>query len=157
MRVLTRNRIALIGVLVAIFGLLLSIEYYRASIDYWLEKREPLTVGLNSITLYCKNGGKLDGDFKLKLRFVNASFSNSTAKPYTYIDNSTVSFRFLLHSDESNEKRVYFTIHNETNGFSLELSADKTNIFGIEKLNPMYPVELRYEWNEQQNEYVLIE
>ena len=154
---LTRKAIALIGLIIGIIGLFVTIEYYRASIDYWLEKRETFVVGLNSITIYCKNGGKLDGDFKLKLRFVNASFSNQTTKPYTQVDNSTVKIRFLLHEDESNQKTVYFTIHEKVNGFSIKLSAGKTNFFGVEKLNPMYPTKLEYKWNEQENIFVLIE
>ena len=153
---LSKKSIALLGLVVAAIGVLLTLAVAQPSVDYWLEKPNTFTTGLNSITFYCKNAGKLDGHFKLKLHFVNASFSNKTAKPYTQVDNSTVRFPFLLHEDESTEKRVYFTIHDETQGFSIKLSAGKTNFWGIEKLNPIYPIELRYEWNEQQNEYVLI-
>lgn len=154
---LTRKTISLLLLFVAIIGLLLTIEKTRASIDYWLQKRQTFTVGLNSITIYCKNGGKIDGDFKLKLRFVNASFSNQTAKPYTQVDNSTVKMRFLLHEGESNQKTVYFTTHNNVSGFSIKLSMEKTNFFGIEKPNPMYPTKLQYKWNEQEITFVLIE
>lgn len=154
---ISRKTIAIIGLVITIIGLLVTIAYYQASIDYWLEKPETFTLGLNSITIYCKNGGKIDGDFKLKLRFVNASFSTKTAKPYTQVDNSTMKTRFLLHEGESNQKTVYFTTHNNVSGFSIKLSMEKTNFFGIEKPNPMYPTKLEYEWNEQENIFVLIE
>lgn len=75
------KHIALMALCVSIFGVWLTMQVTQASIDFWIEKRDSLTKGMNSITIYCKNGGDIDGDFYLKLTFVNASFSNQTAKP----------------------------------------------------------------------------
>lgn len=148
---LTKKHIALGALIVAIIGLWWGIETTQASIDYWLEKRETFSKGLNSITIYCKNGGETDGDFRLVLTFVNASFSNQTEKPYVQVDNSTAKFRFLLHKDETNQKRVYFTIHENVERFSIQLSFEK--ISPILKPNPMYPTALEYKWNEEGHNY----
>jgi len=140
--------IALAGVIVAIVALWWGIESTRASIDFWMEKEETFTKGLNSITIYCKNGGETDGEFYLVLTFVNASFSNQTALPYSQVDNSTVKFRFLLHKGESNQKALHFYV-NETDRFSIQLSLEKLSFFDVLKPNPMYPTELEYDWNEE--------
>ena len=147
--------IALGALVVSIIALWWGVETTQPSIDYWLQKPETFSVGLNSIIIYCKNGGATDGSFRLVLHFINVSFSNQTAQPYTLADNSTVKFRFLLHKGESNQKRVYFTIHENVDGFSIELSLEKISTFL--KPNPMYPRALEYKWNEQENIFVLVE
>jgi len=153
---LTKTQIALLALIVSVFGLYWTIQITQASIDYWLEKPEAFTADFNSISVYCKNGGETDGDFNLIVTFVNASFSNRTVKPYTQVDNSTAKFRFLLHKGESNQKIVYFTIHENVEGFLIQLSAEKSNFYDIVKLNPMYPTKLEYRWNEQEKRFVLI-
>jgi hypothetical protein len=47
--------------------------------------------------------------------------SYRTTKPYTRVDDSTVKFNFLLHEGEDNQKIVWFTIHDNVKGFSIEL------------------------------------
>ena len=139
--------IALVALIVSIFGLWWAIETTQASIDYWIEKQETFAKGLNSITIRCSNGGEADGDFYLKLKFANASFSNQTEKPYLLVDNSTVKCRFGLHKGESNLKRVYFSIHENVRSFSIQLSLIKISYFL--KSNRVYPTQLKYEWNEE--------
>lgn len=147
--------IALGGLVVSIFAAWLTVQTIQASIDYWLEKPETLTKGLNSITIYCKNGGgELDGDFYLVLTFANASFSNQTTQPYTQVDSATVKFRFLLHKGESNQKVVYFLVNENVDRFSISLSLKKMNYFDILKPNPMYPTFLSYEWVEEADHFV---
>ena len=149
---LTRTHIALGALIVAIIGLGWGIGTTQPSIDYWLKEREIFTKGLNSITIYCKNGGESDGDFYLKLEFVNASFSNQTEKPYAQVDSSTVKIRFLLHKGESSQKTIYFTIHENVNFFYMKLKCEKISL--ILKSNPMYPTELYYSWLEEENTFL---
>lgn len=139
--------IAFGGLVVSIFAAWLTVQTIQASIDYWLEKPESLTRGVNSITVYCRNGGgELDGDFYLVLTFVNASFSNQTTQPYTQVDSATVKFRFLLHKGGSNHKMVYFSVNENVERFSISLSLKKKNYFGMLKPNSIYPNSLSYEW-----------
>jgi len=147
--------IALAALIVSIFGVYLTVQTIQASIDYWLEKRDSFTKDINSITIYCKNGGQIDGDFYLVLTFVNASFSNQTAKPYAQVDNATVKFRFLLHKGDSNQKLVYFSVNENMDKFSISISLEKMNFFDMLKPNQMYPTSLNYEWDEETNQYVL--
>lgn len=141
--------IALAALIVSIASLGWYIETTRASIDFWMEKPQTFTRGLNSIIVYCKNGGKTDGDFYLVLTFNNASFSNQTELPYLQVDNSTVKCRFLLHTGESNQKKIYFYVNATVDRFSIQLSLEKINFFDFLKPNPMYPTTLEYEWNEE--------
>ena len=145
---LKKKYILLVGLCVSIFMAWLTVQTVQASIDYWLEKPETLTGGINSITIYCKNGaGELDGDFYLVLTFTNASFSNKTAQPYAQIDPATVKFRFLLHKGGSNHKVVYFLANENVDKFSISLSLKKRNFFDILKPNAIYPTSLSYEWD----------
>ena len=139
--------IALAALLVSIIALWWGIETTQASIDYWMDKQETFGKGLNSVTIRCKNGGEADGDFYLKLEFVNATFSNQTEKPYAQVDNSTVKCRFGLHKGESNSKQVYFLVDEHATSFFIKLSLEKITFFL--KSNSMYPTELRYDWNEE--------
>ena len=152
---LTKKHIALVGLALSLFMGWWAVETTEASIDYWLENRETFTKGLNSVTIYCKNGGGADGKFRLRLTFVNASFSNQTKKPYIQVDNSTVKIPFLLHKGESNQKRVYFTTNENVDEFSMKLSCIKISLFL--KSNPRYPRELRYEWNEEARNFCCID
>jgi hypothetical protein len=140
--------IALGALLVSILALGWGIETTRASIDYWMDTPQAFSKGLNTITIYCKNGGGTDGNFYLDLRFVNASFSNQTLQPYSRTDDSTTRFPFLLHKGESYQKSVYFLV-NETESFSLQLSYAKMSSFDVSKSNPLYATALEYEWNQQ--------
>lgn len=150
--------IALGGLIVSIFAAWLTVLTIRPSIDFWLQKPETLTKGVNSITIYCKNGGgELDGDFYLKLTFANASFSNQTAHPYTQVNSTIVKFRFLLHKGESNQKVVYFSVNENVDKFSISLSLKKLNYFDPLKPNPMYPTLLSYEWKEETDCFQCIE
>jgi hypothetical protein len=143
--------IAVVSILVAILSLFVTILVFRASVDYWLEDRNFIK-GSNTVTLYCKNGGGMDGDFNLVLTLTNATFSNQTAQPYVQVGNSTVEFRFVLHKGDSNQKAVSFVV-NETEQFSLSLSIQGNSFwdFLLLKGNPTYPTYLKYQWNEQQN------
>lgn len=154
MRYLTKKQIALLGLGLSIIVFWWTIQTTQASVDYWLEKPETFKAGLNSITVYCKNGGQADGDFTLILHFVNASFSKQTAQPYIQVDDSTIKSRFLLHKGESNQKTIYFTTHEKVNSFSINLNAEKTNFYDVIKLNAIYPTELEYVWNKQENIFV---
>lgn len=147
--------IALAALIVSIFGIYLTVQTIQASIDYWSEKRDSFTKGMNSITIYCRNGGQIDGDFYLVLTFVNASFSNQTATPYAQVDTTTVKVRFLLHKGDSNQKLVYFSVNENTDKFSISISLEKMNFFDMLKPNQMYPTSLNYEWDEKTNQYVL--
>lgn len=149
--------IALAALCISIIGLWWAIETTRASIDYWLEKPQTFTKGLNSITIYCRNGGETDGDFYLVLTFVNASFSNQTAQPYAQVDNSTVKCRFLLHKGESHQKTIYFYTNETEDKFSIQLSLEKLNWYDVLKPNPIYPTELEYEWNEETKNFCCID
>ncbi len=156
----TKTQIALVGLFLTIIGLIFTALTIQASVDYYLQNPPPnsFTVGLNSITIHSKNGGgQLDGDFILILTFVNASFSNETSKPYTIVDDSTVKFRYILHQSESAEKKVYFVIHENVKGFTIELSLEKTNFYDLLKANGLYPTKLQYIWNEQESLFILVE
>jgi len=147
--------IALAALVISIIGLWWGIDSTQASIDYWLQKPPTLTAGENSITMYCKNGGQADGSFNLVLHFVNASFSNQTTMPYTVVDNSTMKCGFTLHKDESNQKKVYFTIHENVTSLSIELSLEKRSTFL--KQNRMYPTALEYKWDEEKGVFAVVE
>ena len=145
--------ITLAGLIISAISVTWYIGITQPSIDYWLEKPQPFIRGLNSITIYCKNGGESDGDFCLVVTFINASFSNQTEQPYLQVDNTTVKIRFLLHKMEQNEKKIYFYVNETVETFSIHLSLEKINWYDILKPNPRYPTELEYEWNEAVKEF----
>ena len=152
--------IAILTLIVISIGAWWGIQSIQASIDYWLEKPDSFVKGTfpNSIHVYCENGGQTDGDFYLIVTFINASFSNQTAKPYTQVDDSTVSFRFLLHKDDPRQEPiVYFTIHENVEGFSVQLSLEKANPLAPMSINPRYPTSLQYQWNDQTKNFRVIE
>ena len=152
---LKMKHIALAALAVSIFGLWWGIDSTQPSIDYWLQKPPTFIAGVNSITMYCRNGGQTDGSFDLVLHFVNASFSNQTTMPYTQVDNSTVKFGFTLHKDKSNQKQVYFTTHENVTILSIELSLEKRSTFL--KQNRIYPTLLEYKWDEEKGAFALVE
>jgi hypothetical protein len=102
-----KKHVVLASLILALFLGWLIIETTEASIDYWMEKREVYTKGLNSITLYCKNVGASDGDFKLKLEFFNPSSLKETELPYIEVNDSTVEVSFLLHKGESKQETIF--------------------------------------------------
>lgn len=125
----------------------------QASVDYWLENLSIFMMGQNSVTIYCKNGGGMDGDFSLVVTFTNASFSDRTALPYLKVDNSTVKVRFLLHKGESNNKQIYFLVNAIVREFSIRLTFEKTNLADALKGNPIYSNLLTSKWNATTNEF----
>jgi thiamine pyrophosphokinase len=139
---------------VAIIVALATIQSTQASIDFWLEKPATLVRGVNHITVYCRNGGGMDGDFNLVVTFTNASFSSQTEMPYSQVDNSTVKLKFVLHKGDSGEKIVYFSVE-ETAGFSVKATLERTNFlqFLFLKANDIFPTELRYQWNAENSSY----
>jgi len=151
------KQIALVALLISIIPIYLTVQAIQASIDFWLEKKESFTTGTSSITIYCKNGGEIDGDFYLVVTFFNAAFSNQTAKPFVYVDNTTAKFPFVLHKGESSEKSLNFSVGENTNEFSITLSLEKMNLLSILKANAMYPNELHYGWDASTSQFVLIE
>lgn len=151
---INKTHIALASLILATFIAWWTIETTEASIDYWMEKRESFSKGLNSITIYCKNWGESDGDFELKLEFINAYFSNQTEMPYRQVDESTVEVRFLLHKSESHQKKIYFTIPDDTKSFIIKLDCEKISPFL--KSNPMFPTELMFSWYNDGNVFYRI-
>jgi len=147
--------ITIAGVVIAFAALWVSIQTNQASIDYWMEKKQTFTEGLGWFTVYCKNGGGMDGDFNLVLTFTNVTFSNQTELPYAVVDNSTVKFRYVLHKGESAQKTIYFSI-NQAESFSLALSLEKISFWDMLKPNGMYPNSLEYHWNEQEKNFAVI-
>ncbi len=140
--------ITVVSMAVAIIVALATIQSTQASIDYWLDKPDALARGLNRITVHCKNGGGMDGDFNLILTFTNASISNQTEEPYTKVDNSTLKLKFVLHKDDTTEQTVYFAVDNVV-GFSVKLTLERTNYlqFLFLKANSLFPTRLDYCWD----------
>lgn len=155
----SKKTIAIVALIISVIPIYLTIQAIQASADYWLEEKTAFyKFGDYSIKIYCKNGGgEVDANFNLIVTFVNASFSNQTAKPYYQVDNSIVKFGYVLHSGESTSKTVYFSINETTTEFSISLSLEKKNFFDMLKANPIYPVTLQYRWDEATNTYVLVE
>ena len=147
---INKKHIALAILILALFLGWLVIETTEASIDYWMELREAFTKGSNSITIYCKNVGESDGDFKLKLEFFNP-FSRQTELPYTEVNDSTIEVRFLLHKGESKQETIFFTIPDNVNDFAMKL--DCVKISPLLKSNPKFPTELIYSYNSDYNEF----
>ena len=115
-----------------------------------MELREAFTKGSNSITIYCKNVGESDGDFKLKLEFFNP-FSRQNELPYTEVNDSTIEVRFLLHKGESKQETIFFTIPDNVSDFAMKL--DCVKISPLLKSNPKFPTELTYSYNSDYNEF----
>lgn len=147
---INKKHIALAILILALFLGWLVIETTEASIDYWMELREAFTKGSNSITIYCKNVGESDGDFKLKLEFFNP-FSRQTELPYTEVNDSTIEVRFLLHKGESKQETIFFTIPDNVSDFAMKL--DCVKISPLLKSNPKFPTELIYSYNSDYNEF----
>jgi hypothetical protein len=139
--------ITIVSMIVAVIVAMATIQSTQASIDYWLQKPETITQGLNHITVYCRNGGGMDGDFNLVITFTNTSFTNQTDKPYTKVDNSTLKLMFVLHKGDSQEKTVYFNVNNAS-GFSVKISLERTNFLQLLflKENKLFPTQLAYTW-----------
>ncbi|MFA5366086.1 MAG: hypothetical protein WC325_12965 [Candidatus Bathyarchaeia archaeon] len=140
--------ITLISVAVVVILAMATIQSTQASIDFWLEKPDTLVKGVNHITVYCENGGGMDGDFYLTITFTNAVFSTQTELPYTKVDDSTVKVKFVLHPDDSNQKTIYFFV-NETAEVSIKLSLEKASLIQFLKPNDLFPTQLTYQWNEE--------
>jgi hypothetical protein len=147
---INKKHIALAILILALFVGWLIIETTEASIDYWMELREAFTKGSNSITIYCKNVGESDGDFKLKLEFFNP-FSRQNELPYTEVNDSTIEVRFLLHKGESKQETIFFTIPDNVSDFAMKL--DCVKISPLLKSNPKFPTELIYSYNSDYNEF----
>jgi len=144
-----------IGALIAYSAYQLNVQTNQASIDYWISNYNNYCFeGENQpITINCKNGGKMDGDFNIVLTLVNATFSTQTEKPYTNFNDTLVKFRWILHEGESANRLVYFSVDKDVSGFLLMLSLEKNDQNPL-KNNPMYPWNLRYEWTGQNFELV---
>jgi hypothetical protein len=144
--------LTVVSVIVGLIVAMATIQSTQASIDYWLQKPETLMPGLNHITVYCKNGGGMDGDFYLTIKFTNASFSSQTEMPYTKIDDSTVQIKYVLHKGDSNEKTIYFEA-DHTEDFSISVSLQKASVIEFIKANALYPTQLPYQWNVENQVY----
>jgi hypothetical protein len=144
--------LTIVSVVVALIVAMATIQSTQASIDYWLQKPETIVPGLNHITVYCKNGGGMDGDFNLVIKFFNATFSKQTDLPYNQVDNSTVKLKFVLHKEDSREKTICF-LTNQTTGVSISVSLEKINLVQFIKANALFPTELNYQWNNENQIY----
>ena len=134
---------------VAVIVALATIMSTQASIDYYLDRPDVFAEGLNHITVYCRNGGGMDGDFNLVVAFTNASVSSQTEQPYTKKDNSTVELKFVLHKEDAAERTIYFAVDKAAAGFSVKVSLERTNYlqFLFLKQNSLFPTQLAYCWN----------
>jgi hypothetical protein len=113
--------VTVISVIVALIVALATIQSTQASIDYWLQKPTAFSTGLSHITVYCRNGGGMDGDFNLVVKFTNATFSEQTELPYSQVDESTIKIKFILHKGDSNQKDLFFNVKGTTQ-FSINVS-----------------------------------
>jgi hypothetical protein len=140
--------VTVVSVVVALLVAMATIQSTQASIDFWLQKPESFQPGLNSITVFCKNGGGMDGDFNLIVKFTNATVSFSqTEMPFTRVDNSTVSVgKFVLHKEETKEQTIWFYV-DQTEAFSVSVSLEKASLTEFLKANALFPTQLRYSWN----------
>ena len=144
--------LTVVSVIVGLIVAMATIQSTQASIDYWLQKPDTLTAGLNHITVYARNGGGMDGYFYLTIKFTNASFSSQTEMPYTKVDDSTVQIKYVLHKGDSNEKTIYFTA-NQTEDFTISVSLQKASYIEFIKANALYPTQLTYQWNAESQVY----
>jgi hypothetical protein len=141
-----------ISVIVALIVAMATIQSTQASIDYWLQKPDSLSPGLNSITVHCKNGGGMDGDFNLVIKFTNATFSKQTELPYTAVDDSTVKLKFVLHKGDSKEKTLCF-VANNSGSISISVSLESASFIEFIKANALFPTQLPYQWNPELQVY----
>jgi hypothetical protein len=149
-----KKYVVLASLILALFLGWLIIETTEASIDYWMEKPDTFKKGSNSITLYCKNVGETDGDFKLKLEFFNPS-SKQTDLPYIKVNDPTVEVRFLLRKGESKQETIFFIIPDNVSQFAMKL--DCVKISPLLKSNPKFPTKLTYSYNSGYNEFWRVE
>ena len=148
--------ITFVSVIVAVIVATATVMSTQASIDYWLDEPQSFSQGLNSITVHCRNGGGMDGDFNLVVTFTNASVSNQTDQPYTKADNSTVKLKFVLHKDDAVEKNVFFTV-GDVSGFSVKITLERAGFLQILflKENSLFPTQLSYSWEPQLGNFTL--
>jgi hypothetical protein len=144
--------LTVVSIIVGLIVAMATIQSTQASIDYWLQKPDTLMPGLNHITVYARNGGGMDGDFYLTIKFTNAAFSSQTEMPYTKVDDSTVQIKYVLHKGDSNEKTIYF-VANQTEGMSISVSLQKASITEFIKANALFPTQLTYQWNAESQAY----
>jgi hypothetical protein len=153
------KQIAFFAAVVGLVALYLTYSSTMASIDYWLsignQQIYPNTPA-QAVIINFKNGGGSDGNINLSVKFINATFSNETEKPYTIINPQQVTFFYLLHKGDSGIRVVFFNVNNGVSGFSIELSAEKPSTIEMSKYNPMYPTILTYKWSEKENAFKLI-
>ena len=141
-----------VSMIVALIVAMATIQSTQASIDYWLEQPATLTAGLNHISVYCRNGGGMDGDFYLTVKFGNATFSSQTEMPYTKIDDATAKIKFVLHKEDSSQRTIYF-ITNTTDPVTITLTLQSINPLQFLKANDLYPTQLTYQWNTESQVY----
>ncbi len=139
--------LTIVSVIVALIVAMATIQSTQASIDYWLQQQESYTLGINQITVYCKNGGGMDGDFNIVLKLNNATFSKQTQMPYTIVDDSTVKIKFVLHEGDSIEKTIFLNSTTEQD-FRINIDLERTSLIQFLKPNAMYPTQISYRWNE---------
>jgi hypothetical protein len=144
--------LTVLSVVVGLIVAMATIQSTQASIDYWLQKPETIIPGLNHISVYCRNGGGMDGDFNLVIKFTNATFSKQTELPYTPVDNSTVKIKFVLHKGDSNDRTIYFNV-NQAQGFSISVSLEKASYTEFIKANALFPTQVPYLWNAELQVY----
>ncbi len=147
--------ITVVSMAVAIIVAMATIQSTQASIDYYLDKPDTFAKGLNHISVHCKNGGGMDGDFNIVLTFTNASFSSQTDQPYTKVDNSTVKLKFVLHKNDASERTVYFIVDEAAAGFSMKVTLERTNFlqFLFLKENSLFPTYLTYCWDKESGNF----
>lgn len=88
----------------------------------------------------------MDGDFNILLKFENASFSKQTQMPYSYVDDTTVKIKYVLHKGDSVEKTIFFNA-SQIQGFSITISLEKTNFIEFIKANALFPTQVSYLWD----------
>jgi hypothetical protein len=149
--------LAVVSFSVALVVATATILSTQASIDFWFERPDSFSRGLNHITVFCENGGGMDGDFFLKATFVNASVLNQTEMPFARVNDSTVRLQFVLHRDDSKQRTICFKI-NDTEGFSVTLTLERTNFlqYLFLKANAMFPTMLNYKWDSQNSSFTIM-
>ncbi len=149
--------LTVISLFVAVIVATATILSTQASIDFWLERPASLTPGLNHITVYCRNGGGMDGDFYLRASFINASISNQTEMPYSKMDDATVRTQFVLHKGDSGQRTICFICENVT-GFSVNLTLERTGLlqYIFLKANALFPTQLNYSTSHPEGNFTVI-
>ena len=67
--------------------------------------------------------------------------------PYELVNDSIVKIGFSLDKNESQQKRIYFTIPDNIKSFKINLKCEKVSLFL--RSNPKYSTELIYSWFEE--------